>query len=395
MSNKSLNIAVVGCGIAGTCSALLLRRQGHVVRLFEQAPELRPVGAGVMLQPLGQCVLERMGLLDQVIAKAEPIHELHAIQRSGKTMIRMPFSAARTGMHAYGVHRGDIFNVLVNAIRENQIPIELNTTVNETKVAAGQVSLHCSDGRRFQGFDRVVVASGSKCELKSGLGIRRSQKEYAYAAIWCNIQATQVQKQLLQIVEGSTRLLGILPVGNGRTSLFWGLACRDRERCMQQPIEKWKEELKQFYPPAGPTIDAIPDWSCATYGTYRRAKVTPIFDEHHVFLGDAAHANSPHLGQGLNFAMLDAYRFAVALEELGDWRQAGKRFLQEQRDHSRYYRFVTALLTPYFQSDGRWRGIFRDLTLPVLYRTPIVRQQMALTMTGLKSGFLGGAMKWK
>jgi len=372
----------------------LLKRQGHDVHLFEQAPALRPIGAGVMLQPVGQCVLERIGLLDQVIAKSEPIHELHAIYRSGRTMIRMPFSAARVGKHAYGVHRGDIFEVLLQTVHVSQIPITLNATVDETIENSGSIALLCADGRRFDGFDHVIIASGSKCGLRSKSGFQSREREYDYAAIWCNVQSTQVQQQLLQVVEGSNRLMGILPMGLGRASLFWGLACRDRERCMQQPIGQWKDEMKRFYPPAIETIDSIQDWSCATYGTYRRASVSPVFDARHIFLGDAAHANSPHLGQGLNFALLDAYRFAKALEDLGDWGQAGERFLQEQQDHSRYYRFVTALLTPFFQSDGHWRGMLRDCTLPWLYRMPVIRGQMALTMTGLKSGFLGGAIKW-
>ncbi len=392
---QKLKIAVVGCGIAGACSAILLKRQGHDVFLFEQAPELRPVGAGVMLQPLGQCVLAKMELLDQVISKAEPIHTLHAIYRSGKTMIEMPFSAAKVGMHAYGVHRGDIFDVLIQAVRECQIPIQLDATIERTFIFNDHVTLGCSDDRRFANFDRVVVSNGSKCGLRSIDGFRGHVTEYDYAAIWCNVRATHVKNQLLQIVEGSTRLMGILPMGQGRASLFWGLACRDRDRCMQQTIEQWKEELRQFYPPATETIDSILDWSCATYSTYRRASVAPVYDDRHVFLGDAAHSNSPHLGQGLNFAILDAFRFCSALDDLGDWQQAGRRFLQEQRDHSRYYRFITALLTPFFQSDGHWRGVFRDCTLPWLHRTPFIRGQMALTMTGLKSGFLGGAIKWK
>ena len=390
---QELRIAVVGCGIAGSCSAILLKQQGHDVHLFEQAPVLRPVGAGVMLQPLGQCVLEKMGLLDQVTAKAEPIHDLHAIYRSGKTMIKMPFAAAKIRMHAYGVHRGDIFDVLVQAVRRSQIPVELGAIVERTYLSGGRVTLECTDGRRFENFDHVIVSNGSKCGLRSKNGFLGREVEYDYAAIWCNVRSHQVQNQLLQIVEGSTRLMGILPMGQGRASLFWGIACRDRDRCMQQPIEQWKEELRRFYPPVTETIDSIQDWSCATYGTYRRASVSPVFDDRYVFLGDAAYANSPHLGQGLNFALLDAYRFSRALDDLGDWQQAGRRYWKEQRDHSRYYRFVTALLTPFFQSDAHWRGMFRDYTLPWLHRTPFIRGQMALTMTGLKSGFLGGAIK--
>ena len=389
-----LRIAVIGCGIAGSCAAILLKKQGHEVSLFERAPVLHPIGAGVMLQPLGQCVLDRIGLLSQVIARSEPIHELHAIYRSGRTMIKIPFSAARVGMHAYGVHRGDIFGVLLQAVQQNGIPITLNACVEETVIGVKSVDLICNDGQRFGGFDHVVIANGSKCSFRSKLGFRNRQKEYDYAAIWCNVETTQVRQQLLQVVEGSTRLMGILPLGHNRASLFWGLACRDRERCMRQPIEQWKQELMRFYPAASEAIDSIGDWSCATYATYRRANVTPIFDDRHVFLGDASHATSPHLGQGLNFALLDAYRFAKAFEESTSWTQAGKRFVAEQKDHSRYYRFVTALLAPFFQSDSRWRGTVRDATLPWLHRTPILRGQMALTMTGLKSGFFGGAMKW-
>ncbi len=392
--HRGVRIAVVGCGIAGSCVAVLLKRQGHDVTLFERSPVLRPIGAGVMLQPIGQCVLERMGLLSRVIARSEPIHDLHAIYRNGRTMIKMPFAAAGVGMHAYGVHRGDIFEVLLNEVRHEAIPIVLDVVVEHTETNSEGVTLSSVDGREFPGFDYVVIANGAKCGLRTQHEFSSEDQEYGYAAIWCNVQSTQVREQLLQVVEGTTRLMGILPLGEGRASLFWGLACRDRERCMQQPIEDWKKELIRFYPAAEETISSIQDWSGAVYGTYRRAYVRPVFDARHVFLGDAAHANSPHLGQGLNFALLDAFRFATSLEQSPSWEEAGRRFVAERRHHSRYYRLVTSMLTPFFQSDSHWRSYFRDCTLPWLHRTPLVRQQMALTMTGLKSGFFGGKMKW-
>jgi 2-polyprenyl-6-methoxyphenol hydroxylase-like FAD-dependent oxidoreductase len=372
----------------------LLKRQGHSIQIFEQATALKPLGAGVMLQPLGQCVLDRIGLLSQVIACSEPIHELHAVYRSGRTMIRMPFSAARVGMHAYGVHRGDIFHVLLNAVQQEQIPITLDAHIARTEVGPKGVSLVGSNGERHAEFDYVVIANGSKCSLRSQSDFRCREREYDYAAIWCNVQTKQASGQLLQIVEGSTRLMGILPLGQERASLFWGIACRDRERCMQQTIEQWKQELVQYYPAASEAIDSIRDWTDATYATYRRANVKPTYDDRHIFLGDASHASSPHLGQGLNFALLDAYRFATILQQSSDWSEAGRKFVAMQKDHCRYYQFVTALLAPFFQSDSRWRGIFRDCTLPWLHRTPIIRWQMALTMTGLKSGFLGGPLRW-
>ena len=69
-------IAVVGAGIAGTAAALSLARAGHRVELFERAPVLGPVGAGLLLQPSGQAVLRDLGLLPAVTNRSEPIAEL-------------------------------------------------------------------------------------------------------------------------------------------------------------------------------------------------------------------------------------------------------------------------------------------------------------------------------
>src|SRR5204863_331163 len=72
-------IGVVGCGVAGAAAAFLLAEAGHDVTLFERAEEVGPVGAGVLLQPSGQMVLDRLGLLEIVTRCAEPIERLRAI----------------------------------------------------------------------------------------------------------------------------------------------------------------------------------------------------------------------------------------------------------------------------------------------------------------------------
>lgn len=59
--NKRLHIAIVGS--SGQASAILLSRDGHPVEVFERAAELGPVGAGFLLQPVGQAVLAEMDLL--------------------------------------------------------------------------------------------------------------------------------------------------------------------------------------------------------------------------------------------------------------------------------------------------------------------------------------------
>src|ERR1700729_3184380 len=103
---KGLRIGVVGCGIAGTSFALLARRAGHSVELFERTEQVGPIGAGVLLQPSGQRVLRAMGLLDAVIARAEPIREIQAVTHRGRDLIRLSYDEGSPGACAYGLHRG-------------------------------------------------------------------------------------------------------------------------------------------------------------------------------------------------------------------------------------------------------------------------------------------------
>src|SRR4051812_31442322 len=67
---EALRIGVVGAGTAGAAAAILLARAGHAVTLFERVATPGPVGAGITLQPTGQAVLARLGLLEPIVARA-------------------------------------------------------------------------------------------------------------------------------------------------------------------------------------------------------------------------------------------------------------------------------------------------------------------------------------
>src|SRR5579871_1210394 len=106
---RQYRIGIVGFGIAGGAAACLLARLGHLVTIFERAPQVGPVGTGLLLQLSGQTVLHRLGLLEQVLATSEPLTGLHACLPNGRTIIRTRYAEA-TGAHCgYGVLRGTLF----------------------------------------------------------------------------------------------------------------------------------------------------------------------------------------------------------------------------------------------------------------------------------------------
>jgi 2-polyprenyl-6-methoxyphenol hydroxylase-like FAD-dependent oxidoreductase len=109
-----------------------------------------------------------------------------------------------------------------------------------------------------------------------------------------------------------------------------------------------------------------------------------------VFLGDAAHAMSPQLGQGANLALYDAWVLSETVNQVGrDVPGALIHFAEQRRAHLLFYQWATRLLTPFFQSDAPLLGFLRDQTMGALCRLPFFSRQGLGAMAGYKTGVLG------
>lgn len=387
---RQYRIGVVGFGVGGATASCLLARAGHEVSLFERAPVVGPVGAGILLQPSGQQVLKRMGLLDKVAALGEPVDELHALNQHERTLIRMPYGEIEPECRAYGLHRGDLFGVLHEAVLAQPIRVHLGHEIRRTRVEGQQVFLHDSQERVHGPFDFIVAADGSRSALRLGASLTRWIHEYAYGALWAIGHNQVVSRKLHQVVRGTHRLLGLLPMGKGRCSLFWGLRCNEKETVWKNGFDAWRTEVLKLCPLAAGLFETLNSFDQVAFTTYQHVWLRRPYNQHLLLLGDAAHAMSPHLGQGINLALLDAYLFSQVLIGARHYHDAFREYARLRQGQLRYFAWVTFMLTPFFQSNGFIKGLGRDLVLPVMTHLPWVRGQMLLTMAGLKSGFFTG-----
>jgi 2-polyprenyl-6-methoxyphenol hydroxylase-like FAD-dependent oxidoreductase len=383
-------VAVVGFGVGGATTAFLLARAGHRVDLFERAPVVGPVGAGILLQPSGQMVLRRLGLLDAVLPHGEPVHELHALQPDGRDLIRLPWADIGPGCCAYGLHRGDLFNVLHAAVAAQPVSVHLDHEVRSTRNTPDGDLLLDTCGRAHGPFDLVVAADGSRSTLRGACRLVKWVREYDFGALWVIGRSTAVRGKLHQVVRHTVNLLGLLPMGGGRCSLFWSQRNSQCQTLLRRGFRAWRAEVLRLCPLAEELLAPLDDLAQVPYTTYQHVWMPRWHTGRVVFLGDAAHAMSPHLGQGINLAMLDAWHLAEALARCPTPQDAFRAYTVARRAHLRFYSWVTFALTPFFQSNEPILGWGRDVALPLMTRWPWLRYQMALTMGGVKRGFLGG-----
>lgn len=109
-----LRVAVVGAGIGGVAAAVGLRHLGIDVQLYEQAPVLTEVGAGVTIHPNGMRALDSLGVGHEAIASAAPHDDSWARATDGTVLNH----ETNTG---WGLHRADLLDILVRQLPERVI----------------------------------------------------------------------------------------------------------------------------------------------------------------------------------------------------------------------------------------------------------------------------------
>lgn len=105
-----------------------------------------------------------------------------------------------------------------------------------------------------------------------------------------------------------------------------------------------------------------------------------------IFLGDAAHATSPQLGNGANLALMDAMVLADTLAEADALEPGLAAYSQARRHHLRHDQFMSNVLTPFFQSSSRALGWIRDRFMPIADRIGPFHRIMVRTMAGHECG---------
>jgi salicylate hydroxylase len=321
-------ILIIGGGIGGLTTALALLRRGLDVTVYEQAPVLREVGAGVQIGSNGTRVLYALGL-EEALSRLQVLPPRRQLRhwRTGETWNWYDLGAAsveRYGTPHILMHRNDLHGLLVAAIRAiKPDAIKLGMRASAVAQTADTATAQFADGQSAAG-SAIIGADGIHSQIRQCL-FGPGKPEFIGCVAWRGLVATdRLPPHLAQLL--TTNWLGphghVLhyPVRRGELFNFISIVEREDWQVESWIVEGTRDELagdfRFWHDDVHTFIDLIDTpykWALLARGPMERWTNGRV-----ALLGDACHPTLPFLGQGAVMAIEDAYVVAACLAKYAD-----------------------------------------------------------------------------
>ena len=320
-------ILIAGAGIGGLTAASCLMKAGFNVEIYEQAPELSEIGAGIQLSANAMHVLNDLGL-GEAIAKlsVRPGAYVFRLHDTGEIIGQFPLADDHerlNGAPYNQLHRADLHDVLAARARDfERDVVRLNRRVAGFEETAAGVQLHFSDGSTTSG-DLLIGADGVKSAVRAQIA-GADHAAYTGDAAWrLTIPTDQLPRenfmgQVMSVWMGPGAHVVCYYLRAGALLNFVGLV--ETEEISEEswtakfPWEKLKAEFSGWHENIQTVIDKVDKGSCFRWSLYYRPPIATWSTRRATLLGDAVHATLPYLAQGACMAIEDGAVLARALQ---------------------------------------------------------------------------------
>ena len=368
--------------------ALLLARQGHHITLFEQYIEPKPIGSGLLIQPSGQEVLSKLGLLDTIKRLGSPVVQLHGISvQRNRRALDMQYANFGEGIPALGIHRASLFQTLMDAVSEENILVVVDSELIDVEETEFSIRPKFAKERKTIDFDLLVDASGANSPLATG-----NKKELKFGAFWTTVDLPSnhgiLGKALDQRYSYAEKMAGIMPVGvnpstgNPGAAVFWSERPEEVKKTRATGIDAFRANYCELWPEAEPFVSQIKSMDALTMAIYAHRTGKTRSNRRLFHVGDSWHCTSPQLGQGANMALMDAAALAEAVANATTIDDVAKRYQKSRAFHITLYQMLSRLFTPLYQSNSKFLPLVRDIAIHYFARWPLIDRFIAKTVSG-------------
>ena len=320
-----MRIAIVGGGLGGLATALFLRQAGLDATVYEQALELREVGAGIVVSPNMVRALDRLGLARKLPEFAVCLEAAWEFRRweDGRVLFVQPLGEQCErlyGAHCYVAHRADLMSLLLQALPRDLLRLDHRCTALREDGPVVELTFARRDGTQTRiEADVVIGADGIHSTVQSVVAPQVDARFSGLCAFRCLVPADQAPAMALRPVQtlwlGPGRHFVHYPISGGRLVNVVAIVPAGAWRVeswtadgdiadLSAEFDRWDERVQQLIVSASSTKR----WALVDRNPLERWTVGRV-----TLLGDAAHAMLPFFAQGAAQAIEDACVVAACL----------------------------------------------------------------------------------
>ncbi|KJZ20285.1 monooxygenase [Loktanella sp. S4079] len=302
--NANRHVAIIGGGIGGLTAALAFAKSGAEVTVYEQAPALTEVGAGLQITPNGMRALYALGLEPKISEKgivAQAVVPTDAI--SGRAIARFDLGRQRPPYRFF--HRAELIDLLWNACAANGVQVKLGARISEI---ASNGSFQCD--QQTISADLTIGADGVRSVARTVLN-GASDPFFTGQVAWRATVPVKDAEPVATIWMAPGRHMVTYPLEGGRLNI---VAVQERSQWAQ---EGWHHaddpgNLRHVFADCHWRLKSILSdvETVNLWGLFRHPVAPKWYQGSLAILGDAAHPTLPFLAQGANLAIEDAFELA-------------------------------------------------------------------------------------
>lgn len=343
--SSTLDIAVVGAGIAGLTCAAALARSGHTVTVYEAASAWGEVGAGITLAPNAMQGMAYLGIAETIAdAGAEPTLQTICHWQDGRQLLSIERSDTRDkyGAPYVYIHRADLHDILRQTAKDAGATLHTGKRLQDASSGTRGRRLSFADGSSAH-CQLLIGADGLKSVVRQQFDPQPPvfSGHIAFRALAPKSAAIQRLIDQPGMHIGPSRMVVRYPLRRGSllnlvffarqpgwTEDGWSIPAQTAE--LENLFTGWCDDV-------GTLISSIQTGTLFKWAINAHSPL-PQWSRNGdtVLLGDAAHAMTPFLGQGAATGIEDAVMLARALEHCDSTAEALSRYETSRRERCNF-----------------------------------------------------------
>lgn len=324
------SISIIGGGIGGLTLGNFLKQQNIDFKIYESAPEIKPVGAGIAMAGNAMQIFDKLGLKEKIENAGTKMHALIITDKKLKTISKTDVLKleGKYNVCNIAIHRADLQRILSENISENII---LNKRLENIEK---KDNYHLIFQDKTEVESEIIFGTDGVKSIVRNQILKSGKIRNAEQKCWRGVLKTEIpEKYSHNAYEmwGKGKRFGFVKIREN--TLYWYALVN--EKFYSENINL-SDEFRDFHPDILEMISKTAKENIILNDIIDILPMNNWSAENLCLIGDAAHATTPNMGQGGCQAIEDAYILSKLLKTEKDWNKVFSQFEKVRKEKVHY-----------------------------------------------------------